>query len=460
MINRNKTMKYIYLFILLGFMSACINDESKEGNLPVSTLSFLEELDEEYIVAKNAEFVLPTPAVKQENEQKTLSYEWQINYQVVSTEAELRYPCDSCGIFPCRLKVYNEDGAIFKEFKLNVPFPYQEGILLLSNYDNRSMLSFKNLNPDEPFVRDVFELNNPGTTILGSNPRDICFYDNSYGDSYTYVATEDPVRLVKLEHNTMKVLNVLDYPEEHISRLFVYGYSSIFITGGGRSVSLSCSAELFSNSSQQKLQEYNPSVRVADKVVLTKTDWGSDKDYIFFDENTKTFLNTSLDQMEICSSLKGTSLLDMFSGRVGDRLIAIVKKTDGKLLVSLSNTATGEDVNQVEVPGTAGMTENSIFLACNKEDVLIYASGNKIYRYYYTSYGNFPTTPDYTVGDSGEVIKAMLLDANEEKLYVATDSPSGEYRGNVYCYNYKTKELLWQEKGVAGTIVSMVYKTK
>ena len=115
---------------------------------------------------------------------------------------------------------------------------------------------------------------------------------------------------------------------------------------------------------------------------------------------------------------------------------------------------------QVEVPETAGMTENSIFLTSSKEDVLIYASGNKIYRYYYSSYGNFPTTPDYTVGDSGEVIKTMLLDANEEKLYVATDSPSGEYRGNVYCYNYKTKELLWQEKGVAGTIVSMVYKTE
>lgn len=456
-------MKYIFLFVLLGFMASCINDESREGNLPVSTLSFLVKLEEGYTATKNTEFVLPAPAVTQENQQKPLSYEWEINYKLVSTESELRYFCDSCGTFPCRLKIYNEDGAIFSEFKLNVPFPYQEGILLLSDYDNRPMLSFKSLNPEKPFALDVFERNNPGTSILGTIPRDICFYNNNYGNSYIYVATENPVRLVKLEHNTMKVLNVLSYPEEHISRLMPYGYSSIFITGNGRSVSLDCATEYFSNSDQQKLQKYNPSVHIADKVVLTKTDWGSDKDYIFFDESTKTFLNIpqySSTPVEICTSLKGASLLDMFSGRVGDRLIAIVKKTDGKLLVSLSNTATGEDINQVEVPGTAGMTENSIFLACSKEDVLVYASGNKIYRYYYSSYGNFPTDPDYIVGDSGEVIKTMLLDANEEKLYVATDSPSGEYRGNVYCYDYKTKELLWQEKGVAGTVVSMLYKTK
>ena len=38
--------------------------------------------------------------------------------KVVSTEAELRYPCDSCGIFPCRLKVYNEDPlAVAREFE-------------------------------------------------------------------------------------------------------------------------------------------------------------------------------------------------------------------------------------------------------------------------------------------------------------------------------------------------------
>ena len=86
-------------------------------------------------------------------------------------------------------------------------------------------------------------------------------------------------------------------------------------------------------------------------------------------------------------------------------------------------------------------------------------TGNNIFRYNLISKGNFEPS-DYTVGNDGDVIQGMLLDQDEGKLYVAVNAKEGDYRGCVYCYNSVTKELLWEERGVAGEIVQMIYKDK
>ena len=97
----------VVLFSLIG----CLDDQTKMGENAISYLSFKMELDTLYYAERNVEFMIEAPEMKQESQDKALSYEWQINYEVVSTERVLTYAYDSCGLFPCRLKVYNEDGA-------------------------------------------------------------------------------------------------------------------------------------------------------------------------------------------------------------------------------------------------------------------------------------------------------------------------------------------------------------
>lgn len=104
------------------------------------------------------------------------------------------------------------------------------------------------------------------------------------------------------------------------------------------------------------------------------------------------------------------------------------------------------------------MTDKSVFMLSNKEDILFYTNGNRIFRYNYSSEGNFPTSSDYTVGEDGDVIKEMVLSPDGKQLFVAVNAEKGDYRGCVYCYDNETKTLLWKERGVAGEIVQMIYK--
>lgn len=442
-------------------MAGCIDDESTGADRAVSTLSFVSELEDEYTSPKNEEFVLPAPEVKQENMEKELAYEWQINYEVVSTKAELRYVCDTCGSFDCRLKISNEDGAIFKEFKLNVPFPYEDGLLVLSSYDNRTMLSFKNLTPMEPFELDVFELNNHGLQVLGTTPRGIVFYDDGWSENkFVYVATENPTAIVKLQYNTMITLNTVDYPGDGISGFyFLGGYANPYVFGDGRILVLPPKTELFTNLIPSTITDAYPDFYASDKFTQTIEDYDYTGDVdIVYDENGNHYFNLDLyGDMEICKSLSECTLVDMF-GNTTNEVVVIAKKADGNLMVHIENVSTAVVRSDWDVPASANMTEDGVFLLRWRAEDLLYTNGNQIYIYNYASDGNFPTTPHFTVGEDGDVIKDMIFDPNEELLYVAVDATDGEYKGCVYCYDYASRQLLWSERNVAGEIVQILYK--
>ena len=75
----------VVLFSLIG----CLDDQTKMGENAISYLSFKMELDTLYYAERNVEFMIEAPEMKQESQDKALSYEWQINYEVVSTERVL-----------------------------------------------------------------------------------------------------------------------------------------------------------------------------------------------------------------------------------------------------------------------------------------------------------------------------------------------------------------------------------
>ena len=454
-------MKYICILLLMtGFMAGCIDDESTGADRAVSTLSFVSELEDAYTSPKNEEFVLAAPEVKQENLAKELTYEWQVNYEVVSTKAELRYLCEDCGSFDCRLKISNEDGAIFKEFKLNVPFPYEDGLLVLSSYDNRTMLSFKNLTPEEPFELDVFELNNHGLQVFGSTPKAIMYY-SGWG---VYVATENPTALVALEYNTMIAMKTVNYPLDGISGFYYLGgWQSPYVIGDGRILNFITSADYFSSFIPSSIYDAYPDFYASDKFTQTVYDYGymySPDQSIVYDENGNHYFNINYyGYTELCADLSKCSLVDMF-GNATNEVVVIAKKADGGLMVHIENVTTAAVRSEWDVPASSGMTEDGVFLLRWGAEDLLYSNGNQIYIYNYGSDGNFPTTPHFTVGKDGDVVKDMIFDPNEEMLYVAVDAADGDYKGCIYCYDYASRQLLWSERGVAGEIVQILYKSE
>ena len=458
----------VVLFSLIG----CLDDQTEMGENAISYLSFETELDSLYYGERNVEFIIETPEMKQKNQDKILSYEWQINYEVVSTERVLKCAYDSCGLFPCRLKVYNEDGAIFKEFKLRIPNPYDEGLLLFSKYDGRSIISFRNDNwPERGFEKDVYALNNPGIP-LGADPIAIVCSPTEYYTPYIYLVTENPFRFLKLDYYTMQVLEEIAYPEERVDRMLEKDYC-LYIMADGKTLDYDCQNAYFRNNFQQGLTgKYGsfPDAELSDKAVV----YGGEYNWYLLAFDMKNQFLFSAKDIEPHSIMNGDEIVevnkiyDMLLGvNVEDILILLEDKDGQNQVVYLNISEQYIDYSSVLVfefksvyPAAPGINDQSVFASSTKENILYYTVGNEIYRYNYLSAGNFPTRSDYTVGVSGSLIKKMILNEDKSELYVAVDTPNGEYRGAVYCYDIETKELKWKEEGVAGEIVEILYKPR
>ena len=192
--------------------------------------------------------------------------------------------------FLCRLKVYNEDGAIFKTFNLKVPYPYEDGIVVLSLHDGKSMVSFKNVEGgDRVFEKGVYRLNNPGGT-LGNAPRSILYNAKS---NYIYIATEEPLKIAKVEANSMEILNMINCPEPRVERLLPNGESTITFLGGGRIADMNCQGEDFLNNFQQGITNAMmggmfPDAYLANQAIISYSYSGTS--YLVFDTRDKLFL--------------------------------------------------------------------------------------------------------------------------------------------------------------------------
>ena len=452
--------KLIYILLGLFALVSCIDDQSDLGGDAISRLSFVNPLDSVYVGEKMHVFTLNAPDIVQENEDKPLFYEWQVDHEVKSTSNVLTYECTTCGTFLCRLKVYNEDGAIFKTFNLKVPYPYEDGIVVLSLHDGKSMVSFKNIEGgDRVFEKGVYRLNNPGVT-LGNAPRSILYNAKS---NYIYIATEEPLKIAKVEANSMEILNMINCPEPRVERLLPNGESTITFLGGGRIADMNCQGEDFLNNFQQGITNAMmggmfPDAYLANQAIISYSYSGTS--YLVFDTRDKLFLAPG-DWgmvMPVYDELEAVSVLGMLNSKNDGEGLIIMKDVANQMKVVYVNAK--NSVLKSVWPETKGnIVENSVILTSMKESILYYSKGNEIFRYNFESDGNFPSSSDYTVGEDGDVIKGMVLDPQEKNLYVALDAAGNqEYKGCVYCYDVATKSLKWKERGVAGEIVQMIYK--
>lgn len=122
--------KYIIALAAPLALSGCYKDNSSIGTKDITELEIkLPDVASSNLVnlEKNDTLKL-SPVVTEEGTEKALTYQWEINYEVVSTEKDLVFPCTKLGSFNVRLKVTNADGSAFKTFTLNVNSPYEEGL--------------------------------------------------------------------------------------------------------------------------------------------------------------------------------------------------------------------------------------------------------------------------------------------------------------------------------------------
>lgn len=219
-----KLYKYSLFLLTILLCVACFEDETTEATRPLSEITIEKIMvgddciDSVCNIGKN-EVLKFVPIVSQTNEEKLLTYTWEVDLKVCSHDTEYEFVGKDLGTFKCRLIVENSDGKSFYPFIINVNSEYEEGITVLSrDAEGRSMLSFMQtpMNPGEEAVftkGDCFEVNNPDINFA-SNPTDII-----HGNEFLVISCmggdtgEDVPTIYYLNEKTLVVENMVEVPE-------------------------------------------------------------------------------------------------------------------------------------------------------------------------------------------------------------------------------------------------------
>ena len=132
--------KYLYLLAIAALtFSSCIKDDSTEGGDNVSVISLQTPLNSSYTLNQGDTLKI-NPTVLQSNGKQKLTYEWEINHKLVSSDSALVYPIQTSGTYTGRLRLSNGQNIQIYEFNVNVEYAYTKGVFLLAEKDNKAIL--------------------------------------------------------------------------------------------------------------------------------------------------------------------------------------------------------------------------------------------------------------------------------------------------------------------------------
>lgn len=468
-------MKYLSRYLVLALIPllliSCYKDETMADTRVLSEIGIVFNEFTAPILNKDKNEVLTIdPVISQSENQKDLKYQWEVNYEVVSTEKKLVYPCTKLGSFIVRLKVSNEDGSTYKSFTLNVNSPYEEGLMVLAEDESgEGTLAFMRKYTDaeiaagkvESFINNSFTQNNPGLK-LGKNPTDI-----AKRGKQVYITSRTERKIYMINDKTFELeaeVTAADLPDFKPLKI-------ILPDNAGREALILCE--------QGKLYKFavleflvSPST-IYPTNVLDKTAFGFDNNqayrYVWSPANSRieqiTYSTTTV--RNTGAKFLGTNLIQFFYANasvLADERLYVITNTPAnpsvyKKTIYDNFTLT---VPQEEVNLTGGISStlnaNSIIHSNATYRKLIYANGNKIYSWFYTGTDS-PTTPFITL-DAG-VVTGLAQSGDGKFLYVGIyNAAAPGLKGSVYVYNMDTGALIKKHEAVTDKPVKLFYKIK
>lgn len=498
----------VYLFFAGIFaLTSCVDDESTEATRPLSEIVIAEgTISEVYNIEKNETLTI-TPQISQANEQKPLTYTWEINLETYSNEAQFVYTGKDLGSFDCRLIVENEDGKTFFPFTINVNSPYEEGITIISkDADGRSHLAFM-LTPTGPNAvpvfkeGDCFSINNPDIDFA-SNPTDMVQSSGSLiiscmGDGNG--SAENIPSIYYLNEKTFVVENVVtapEYPDFKPTRLAIpatgyQGTSYPILCENGSAYEFSVSegaitppVKLVYNYSQScgvnsgsgyayEVLFWDKSIGALCQIYTGYGPYYCSKDYhasrkALVEDKTKNYFNgQDFVSMTIVKEKK-TALTSSPDVLVLTKVNVVLKKT---LLstgfwkynaVEAENVLSDNGGTKACGFGVCPITEKTPCIANNTYYSLFFGKGNKVMRWYYTSQEYVTNAKELlSVGSDQAVITGFEISADHKRTYVAFYEPQQSgLNGSVWVFDTDTGEVLQKYDNVCYQPVKIMYKNK
>ncbi len=499
-------MKIRNIILLLGvlLLTGCISDDTTHGDGVISVIKIdPASLQEVYDIDKNETIVLQ-PKVTQEGLERDLTYTWEIDQKVFSTDRELTYVGDRLGTFQCRLIVENEDGKDFFPFTINVNSPYEQGYAMISvDEQGKSMISFmmtdRKDGVEEYFIEgDCFGVNNKDE-VFASNVADIVHCDGTLilackgsDDS------SDPGTIYYLNDKTLVVENKLstsEYPD----------FKPMFMaipSHGSAGVSYPILSE------DGKVYEFSTAEGVLNRAVKLQHTYASKGEV--YSGGSGSYYSLYFWEKEIgalamiyngygpfycsteylCERQECEGDMNYFNGRefvtmcipqqerkstAATELVVVTKnaatyqkaRLDGTGLWSY-NADLQKSVLVEHGKGLAGiagkvkLTSESPIVGSGKYLAIMYADGNSVYRWNYTTNQRIEQAAELVkVGSADAVVTSMTLSENQEELFIAFYEPQQSgLNGHIWVVNTDTGEFIRKYENIGYRPVKLIYKKK
>lgn len=511
-----KASTYLPALFLAGSLalSSCFSDDTTLGSNPLSEITVIDgSISSVYNIDKN-ETLRIKPQISQTNAQKDVTYTWEIDLKEYSHDEEFVYPCRDLGTFHCRLIVENSDGKTFFPFTLNVNSPYEEGIAVLSqDSEGKSMLSFM-LTPTDGSERhfttsDCFAANNEDIPFA-SHAIDMAQSSNSLmvvcqgaeGWQASVAADKkyaDVPTIYYLNEKTLvaeNVLTVTEYDDFKPTHLVipsqgasgvaypllcengnVYEFSSTegalakptklqsnyaqtclgHDDGSGFSYelvfwdkSVGALCEIYSGYGPYYCSETYHMTR--DKVNEANNNYFKNLNIVKLVriERTSRQMNERSQMLVLSKNAFATRRVVMNTGFWAYDNTTKSNKLDSE---SNDNVGIGTDILNENTPCVANLTYRS----------MLFADGNKVRRWYYSSTAiDLHTAPTLqTFGSSSAVVTDLVLSADHKTTYVAFYEPTQTGKnGSIYVIDTDSGEILERHDKVCYKPVKMIYKKK
>lgn len=502
-------LRNILAFALLTttFVS-CFDDETTLGNRPISEIVIdSTSIQQVYNINKNETLTI-SPIVSQTTREKELSYTWEINLETYSHDREFVYVGKELGSYQCRLIVENSDGKTFFPFELHVNSPYEEGLTIISkDAEGNSMLSFMLTPADgsEPtgfMTGDQFSVNNPEYTFA-ANPADMVQSSGSL--ILACQGSEDgssPATIYYINEKTFVVENMLTAPEYPDFKPTQMGIPSMGASGVAYPVLCENGSVYEFSTTEGALAKPVKMPYTYAQTAITYDEgrygyynllyWDKDINALCLIYNGygpyycgKTYLQKREDCVGTANSFNGLSIRKMTLVRTtADQLrtgtipevLVITNNATGimyqKMLVSVNfweyNFETMENVlwdnggYKTCGIGQLSITETTPCIANRTYYSMLFAEGNKVKRWNYTTSQLITAADDFlTVGSESAIITSMELSADHTRTYIAFYEPEQSgLNGSVWVIDTDKGTVLNKYENVCYQPVKIMYKKK
>lgn len=475
---------FILFMLCAGILTACYEDKGNYDYHPINEVT-ISGIEESYTREKWDLLEIAPSLVFSLEETDQLAYCWEVNGRKVSEELKLNYGVDvdvADESYKCRFTVISlvDSAKYYQEFNLNVVTPYKKGLMVLSEQDEKAMLSFHSDTYKEP-VFDKWVFYNENGKYLEGRPLSL--------ESYNGVLVATSRGNYNLDGTIMKLMKLYDgstmlEKDPDFEMKFccftdmAQGTDFGCIIGtNGRVYTYRGYTDYISTPSPMPIPDYNDETllteyELSDKCLVTTMGWGGSMRFFlgydmmkgrFIEFRQKYGMTYDNEQMCRCflrEPVIGLPLLAIGSWDSGKYASFFYdpKTNVAKVVPSHNHRFQKITENNIKVLDNHHFTSTTILKFCDATRRAIFSSGSEI-RQLYMDDIEAPSTVLSDKLPTNVEITCLKVSNDREKLYVGvwTDK-ADEYKGDLYVLDMMSGAILETYFSAGGYIVDVLEK--